>query len=304
MSGTHFTSRGSTINGYPFMVVILLAEIVTLLGCHADPESPVPELTRQEKDEGAFGRESMSLTVVYDNYKVSRNLTADWGFACVVQGLDRTILFDTGGDGRILLANMRALEIEPEEIDVVVISHAHGDHTGGLGKFLSLKPDTEVVIPSGFSPRAQAQIRAQRGKVIEADESLEICPGAKTTGTLGKRSIVEQGLCVSTDSAWALITGCAHPGVTNMAAQAKEVMDGPISLVIGGYHMLGEKPPGIERVIDRFEQLGVKRLAPCHCTGDQAREMFKEHFGDRCTLAGVGTVFSFSPQKAHTVSHP
>ncbi len=237
---------------------------------------------------------AMTFTVVYDNNAGRGDLTSAWGFACVVQGLEKVILFDTGGDGRILLANMRKLGIEPNQIDAVVISHVHGDHTGGLGGFLASRPDVPVCIPTGFPASAKGQIRSRKGQLVEADGSLEVCPGAKTTETLGKGAIEEQGLCVRTDSEWVLITGCAHPGVADMAARANEVTGGPIGLVVGGYHMSGYSKREVSGVIDRFEQLGVKRVAPCHCTGDMARKMFKDRFGDRCTLVGLGSVLRLS----------
>lgn len=268
----------------------LLTAAAALTGCQSNSESAPNAPARQEKRRAATRGSRMTVTIVYDNNAGRRELTPAWGFGCVVQGLDKTILFDTGGDGRILLANMRKLGIEPRRIDVVVISHIHGDHTGGLGAFLARKRGCAVYIPTGFSKSAKEQIRSRGGKVIEADEPVEVCAGAKTTGTLGKRAIEEHGLCVRTDAGWVLITGCAHPGVANMAAKAKAVTGGAIALVMGGFHMAGHSAGQIKEVIDRFEKLGVRRVAPCHCTGDRARRLFKQRFGDRCMLVGVGSV--------------
>ena len=47
----------------------------------------------------------------------------------------------------------------------------------------------------------------------------------------------------------------------------------------------------IEAIIADLRDLGVQRAAPCHCTGDQARQAFADAFGADCTLAGVGQVF-------------
>ncbi|MCD6340902.1 MAG: MBL fold metallo-hydrolase, partial [Desulfurococcales archaeon] len=117
---------------------------------------------------------------MYDNNSEYKKLTPDWGFACVVRGLEKTILFDTGSDDRILLPNMRKLGIEPGQIDVVVISHSHGNHTGGLGKFLAVRADVPVYAPTGLREPVKEQIRSHGGKLVEADGSLEICPGART----------------------------------------------------------------------------------------------------------------------------
>ena len=46
-----------------------------------------------------------------------------------------SILFDTGGDSATLLHNMKELNIDPKDLGIVVISHAHGDHTGGFLEF-------------------------------------------------------------------------------------------------------------------------------------------------------------------------
>ena len=124
-----------------------------------------------------------------------------------------------------------------------------------------------------------------------------MCPGAKTTGTLGKGAIDEHGLCVKTFSGWVLITGCAHPRVGNMAAEAKKSTGGPIELAVGGFHMGSYSRSQIEAVIGRFEKLGVRHVAPCHCSGDTAWKLIEEHYGKRCTLAGVGTIFRFGSEQ-------
>ena len=53
----------------------------------------------------------MKITIVYDNTTTDKNLTADWGFACFIETSERNILFDTGGNGKILLQNLKTLNI-------------------------------------------------------------------------------------------------------------------------------------------------------------------------------------------------
>ena len=73
----------------------------------------------------------MKITIIYDNETSRRDLTPDWGFACLVEAHGKNILFDAGANGAILLDNMKNLNIDPESIEIIVISHAHWDHTGG-----------------------------------------------------------------------------------------------------------------------------------------------------------------------------
>jgi 7,8-dihydropterin-6-yl-methyl-4-(beta-D-ribofuranosyl)aminobenzene 5'-phosphate synthase len=82
-----------------------------------------------------------------------------------------------------------------------------------------------------------------------------------------------------------------------MAAQAKQVTGGPMHAVMGGFH-LGSRPKAeLNAIVDRLHELGVERVAPCHCTGEQARNLFKQRFGETCSLAGVGSNFRFEQAK-------
>ena len=177
----------------------------------------------------------MGLTLVYDNNAAAKDVTSGWGFVCVVRGIGTTILFDAGAGERILLANMRALGIEPSQIDVVVINHAHGDHTGGLDELLALRPGVFVYIPTRFPKAVKAHIGSRNCKLVETDGSLEMGPRARTAGTLGKGTVEEDRLCVKTKSGWVLITGCGHLSDAEMAARAKELTGGPIAAVVGGW---------------------------------------------------------------------
>ena len=41
----------------------------------------------------------LKISIVYDNEALNKSLEASWGFACIVELKDESILFDTGGDG-------------------------------------------------------------------------------------------------------------------------------------------------------------------------------------------------------------
>ncbi len=74
----------------------------------------------------------VTITIVYDNVAHDKMFKPDWGFACFIEGLEKTILFDAGAKADILLHNMKQAHIDPDRIQYLVISHAHDDHTGGL----------------------------------------------------------------------------------------------------------------------------------------------------------------------------
>ena len=49
------------------------------------------------------------MTVVFNNVPFDQSLTTCWGLSCFIRYKDKGILFDTGGDGEVLLSNMGKL---------------------------------------------------------------------------------------------------------------------------------------------------------------------------------------------------
>jgi len=120
---------------------------------------------------------------------------------------------------------------------------------------------------------------------------MDVLPSVYTTGQVGS-GIVEQALVVETGAGLVVVTGCAHPGVVEMVRRVKEVTVGEVALAMGGFHLGEASRDEIEGIIAGLRQLGVRRIAPCHCTGDRARVMFEDAYGTDCTLAGVGWAVS------------
>jgi 7,8-dihydropterin-6-yl-methyl-4-(beta-D-ribofuranosyl)aminobenzene 5'-phosphate synthase len=238
----------------------------------------------------------VKFAIVYDNniyagaWGYDSALRTAWGFSCWVETSEATVLFDAGGDGPTLLGNMARIGLDPRAIDAVVLSHIHGDHTGGLSGLLDTGVRPVVYVPASFPASFKADVR-DRTDVVEVTAPVEILPGVHTTGEVGS-SIVEQALVVETGNGLVVITGCAHPGVVEMVRRAQEAVEGEVALVMGGFHLGSAGQDEIGGIIADFRQLGVRQVAPCHCTGDQARQMFADAFGVDCILAGVGYVVS------------
>ncbi len=225
----------------------------------------------------------MKFAAVYENKSLYPHLASGWGFSCLVgDGL----LFDTGGDGRTLLFNMAKMGIDPAAIRTVILSHAHSDHTGGLSGLLATGARPTVYVPRSFPARFKADVRSLV-PLVEVHGPVEIRPGIHTTGEVG-RDIVEQALAVETGEGLVVITGCAHPGVVKMVRRAKESVGGEVYMVLGGFHLGDTSRRQVKRIIADFRRLGVRKVAPCHCTGDQARRTFASEFGADFILVGVG----------------
>jgi len=182
----------------------------------------------------------LSLTIVYDNNPFRSGLQTRWGFSCFIEGTERSILFDVGGESGVLLKNMAMLDIDPKAIDMVVLSHIHYDHIGALPGFLGENPDVTVYMPSSFPFSFKDAIDKAGAKAAGVGGPLQITTTVFSTGELGTW-IKEQSLVIKTKKGLIVITGCAHPGIVNIVKKAKVMFDSSskVYLVLGGFHLYG-----------------------------------------------------------------
>ncbi len=277
----------------------------------------------QEKEAmSTIDKNNLIVTIVYDNNPYMQGpacpeyppkdhctigrgtagrLETAWGFSALITGAEKTILFDTGGNGSLLLSNMKKLAVEPNDIDVIVLSHIHGDHTGGLAGFLQKNCNVTVFMPGSFPKKFKENTQKYGAQAVEVKESLKICENVYSTGQIG-RLIKEQSLIIRTNVGLIVITGCAHPGIVKMLTAAKDLMksldparDGDdILLVMGGFHLEWTTKGGIEKIISAFKQLDVRYVVPCHCTGEKARSLFEKHFDKNYVKIGAGKIVNLA----------
>ena len=100
-------------------------------------------------------------TMLAGNYR--RGDTGEWGFAALVEVDGRRLLFDTGAKPETVLENARQLGVELSDVTELIVSHNHGDHTGGLlalrRELVKRNPNalSRAHVPAGiFQPRVTA----------------------------------------------------------------------------------------------------------------------------------------------------
>ena len=201
---------------------------------------------------------SYSILITYDNNPHDVRLKAAWGFSCLVRYKQKNILFDTGGSSTILFDNMDKLQIDLKEIDIVVLSHIHGDHTGGLAGFLKKNNQVTVYLPRSFPQSFKDGIKSYGAKVEEVYVSKEIMPGVYTTGELD-RGIEEQSLIVKTSRGIVIITGCAHPGIVTIIREARKIAGEKVYLVVGGFHLSGTPTRQIKAIIPKLQDAKCRK---------------------------------------------
>jgi 7,8-dihydropterin-6-yl-methyl-4-(beta-D-ribofuranosyl)aminobenzene 5'-phosphate synthase len=233
------------------------------------------------------------LTIVYDNEAHDRRLQAAPGFALLVEHGREPLLFDTGGDGPRLLANLRAVGMEPAGIRRVVLSHIHGDHTNGLAGLLAAGGRPAVYVLPTFPENFKRRIRSM-ASLVEVTPGHPIAPGVATTGEI-PGTPPEQALLIESALGIAVITGCAHPGIVEILELVRARTGQPVRLVLGGFHLADKDDAYIQNVVSAFRRLGVERVVPTHCTGARAVARFAAEYGADFTRGGAGRVILLPP---------
>ncbi len=232
--------------------------------------------------------------------KPHNSFLSEHGFSALIESGGRNILVDTGATGVAVAHNLDLLGIKPEDIDTVVLSHGHNDHSGGLALFpgkIVAHPDAflkrSLVTPAGASfdltcPGAglfKDRVRFEKGPAM-------LAPGIWTTGEVERvhkweeldlfriereggmeydSVLDDQAIVISSANGLAIIAGCSHAGIINTIEQAVRISGiNEVYCVIGGFHLIGPGEGKSGRTISELKRLNVKKVVPIHCTGFEA----------------------------------
>jgi 7,8-dihydropterin-6-yl-methyl-4-(beta-D-ribofuranosyl)aminobenzene 5'-phosphate synthase len=273
--------------------------------------------------------QTLKITVL--STMLSDHLTGEWGYAALVEVDGRRILFDTGALPETVLANAREMHIDLSNVEDVVLSHNHEDHTGGL---LALRAAMKAKNPLALSrvhvaahffdpwKREQPQIIKDRaafeatgGRFIVHDAPTELLPGVWLTGQVPRHTdehnyepgLVAEGapapdvpedqaLVFETAEGPVILTGCGHAGIINIIDDAAVITHAPrVLAVVGGLHLFRADEPRLAVTAAAFEKAGVRYLLAGHCTGIEATMRLRTlaHLS-RATAAYGGVASSFT----------
>jgi 7,8-dihydropterin-6-yl-methyl-4-(beta-D-ribofuranosyl)aminobenzene 5'-phosphate synthase len=270
------------------------------------------------------------ITVLYDAFGKTTSMKKDWGFAALIEYGGKRILFDTGNNADIFAHNVKAKGIDLTKLDFVVVSHRHGDHTGGLNHLLSVNSSVPIytpkenfgvfgaALPGTFYRRNEslpAEMRYYDGKPPETvrlgtpwpqgnftwvAKTTEVAPGFHLILLKGPwgvdLDVMELSLAIDTPDGIVLVVGCSHPTIVKIVEAAKAVIDKPVHLVIGGTHLLPANDEEIQRIATALhDNWKVAWIAPVHCTGEPGFAILKQTFGDRYVYAGLGSTLVLGP---------
>jgi 7,8-dihydropterin-6-yl-methyl-4-(beta-D-ribofuranosyl)aminobenzene 5'-phosphate synthase len=271
----------------------------------------------------ASARADGRATILYDAFGNTENLKKDWGFSVLLEHSGKKILFDTGNNADVFSDNAKALHVELKDLDFVVISHRHGDHTSGLNYLLKVNPKVKIyapaemfgvfgsTVPKGFYQSVETLPNSMRyfdGEEAEAlpsgspwpkanfnsvDKPTEVASGIFLIPTVsnvkGTLEVRELTLAINTPLGMVLVVGCSHAGVEEILTAATST-NSHIYMLLGGLHLVKTPDAEIHRIVvalhDRWR---IDRVAPGHCTGEPAFAKLKQTFGPSYLYAGLGS---------------
>lgn len=264
------------------------------------------------------------VTILYDAFSKSPEVTKDWGYSALVEYGGKRILFDTGNNAQIFEHNVRALGADLRKLDFVVISHRHADHTSGLTYLLSVNPTVKIYtpdepfglfgkgVPNTFYRKEESLAASMRyfdgnppsslsagspwprANFVPVSSTTEVAPGiyliptiSQTPGTLELREI---SLAIRGPDGLIVVDGCSHAGVEKILDAVSKI-DPHVHILFGGLHQVQAPDSEVARLSSALkEQWKLDYVAIGHCTGEPMFAALQKTFGERYLYAGVGTV--------------
>lgn len=273
----------------------------------------------------------MRITCLVDNAVQARStLWGEHGLSFLIETKGRRALFDTGASGPVLLHNLSEVGILPGSLAALALSHAHYDHTGGLGALLELRPGCPLyahpdLLRERFSRRGEEAKAVGLRLAKEALRRLadlrlsaapqEILPGVWTTGEIADRPEAEGrsphhyirhgegwmpdpyrddlALVLDSPAGLVLVCGCCHAGLLNTLAHVRRTFGRDPVAILGGAHLIHADQPLLHRIVERLRPLGPPALFLNHCTGQTAYVALAQALGEPVAPCPAGTVLEF-----------
>jgi 7,8-dihydropterin-6-yl-methyl-4-(beta-D-ribofuranosyl)aminobenzene 5'-phosphate synthase len=267
------------------------------------------------------------VTILYDAFGDSKELTKDWGFSALVEHDGKRILFDSGNNAEIFERNVKALGVDLTKIDFAVISHRHSDHAAGVKYLLKVNPTVTIYVPAdgangfGGMPVPAAFFRPDAGlpanmryfggtpsehvtsgklydtaNIVLVSKMTEVMPGVFLVRTVSEKKgtleLPELTLAIKRPNGLLLVDGCSHAGIEAIL-EAASAIDPRTEIVFGGLHLVTTPVEEIDALVGNLQtKWKVQRIAPGHCTGEPAFARLQKAFGEKYVYAGLGTTIS------------
>lgn len=268
----------------------------------------------------------MKLIVLSDNTSVSESLESEHGLSIYIETTGHHILFDTGA-GCIFKRNAEKLGVDLATVELLVLSHGHYDHGGGLRTFLEVNSRAKIFIhkqafEAHYSKRMegpayigldQTLLPNERfifcGDQVVIDENIEVFSRVKSKRLFPSCNAMllmkrgdnfvpddfahEQNLVIQQNGEILLIAGCAHKGIVNIVDACRDRLGQYPDYVVGGFHLSGSggnrsEAPDVVDAIGEYLASTPSRYYTCHCTGTENFQRLRRIMGEKIQTLSTG----------------
>ena len=224
----------------------------------------------------------MRFKVIIDDMKLKPEYAIGWGIS--VYFPDPMLLFDTGENYLSLEENLKIAGIEKEDIQNIFITKETWEHTGGLEAIMDV--NTTVYVPYGISDDLSMMISSVGAECKKIKEIEEILPSFYSTGNFSSEE-PEQALLVKGGNGISVFVGSLNSNLIDIFRRVESI-DGAVDLILGKLNTLSLNKNEITNFAKNLGKYRPERVAPTHCSGELALEVFKQYFKKRFINVGVG----------------
>jgi 7,8-dihydropterin-6-yl-methyl-4-(beta-D-ribofuranosyl)aminobenzene 5'-phosphate synthase len=272
----------------------------------------------------------MKLTVLSENTSAYEALECEHGLSIYIEASGRRILFDTGASS-VFLNNADKLGIDLSKVDLLVISHGHYDHGGGLRTFLKINSHAKIYLhrqafephfskrPDGIANIGLDQTLLPNDRFVFCDDQVTICEGVEVFSRVKPKRLFpscnatllmkrgndfvpddfahEQNLIIRQNGKSILIAGCAHKGIVNIVDACKDRIGRFPDNVVGGFHLSGSggKQSETQDTVDaigEYLKSTASQYFTCHCTGMENYQKLRRTLGEKISYLSGGDQIS------------
>jgi 7,8-dihydropterin-6-yl-methyl-4-(beta-D-ribofuranosyl)aminobenzene 5'-phosphate synthase len=273
---------------------------------------------------------TLQINFLIENNSRNSFLQAEHGLSLLIECDGQNhVLFDTGKSGEFI-QNALKLNKDLGDVRAVALSHGHYDHTGGLTALAKKVVQVPVYFhPNIFETRYHHRPDDSRHFIGMSEESRlalssresfeprpsrgssEIAPGVWFSGEVPRtqesslhggddfrledgspdRLLDDASLFVNTEAGLVLICGCAHAGVPSILAYVGRLAHGARVIgIVGGLHLRHSKEEELVALRNLFVEKGIKFVAGCHCTGENALHWLEQNWQGTILRPVTGSV--------------
>jgi len=280
----------------------------------------------------------VEILFLVENSVYTSKLFAEHGLAIYLRGhffngKEFKVLFDTGQTGISLINNIKNLKVDLTNLDGIVFSHGHYDHTGGIKHFLESYNDNVKIYchPEVFKKKYSVNNQKKRDiglpfnrKLIESLGGIfkeiikptQIVGGIFTTGEIERTNDFEKvpnrfkkledgeliqddiiddlALILNTPEGTILVTGCGHSGVVNTIHHSLKISNSNKVLgLFGGFHLIDANFSKVNTTIDNLKKIDIETIGACHCTGPFAASLLINEYVGQYRYCSTGVKLVF-----------